>query len=125
MYIRALLLALPVVLIGCNASQFSEKLTSQLPRADGSMLEVECISYVEHNNAFVSPTLKPQPQVTVILDERTIVVHADKILLNGELYASLASDVKKLRIEITENSFIVTADGEPVTKLAEPVETAD
>jgi hypothetical protein len=116
---RTTLLALLTLTVGCYASYSRQTAVSQLPRDDGSMLQVECVSSVNHTISSVSPTLQPRPQVTVIMDEQTFVVHADKILLNDQPYATLAADVKKVRIEITEAGFEVTADGKPLAKLAE------
>jgi hypothetical protein len=116
---RTTLLVLLTLTVGCYASYSRQKLVSQLPRGDGSMLQVECVSYVKHTISSVSPTLQPQPQVTIIMDERTFVIRADEILLNDQPYATLADDVKKVRIEITQEGFEVTVDGKPVVKLAE------
>ena len=55
------------------------------------------------------------------MDERTFVVRADTILLNDKPYATLAGDIKKVRIEITKDAFEVTADGKPVANSAEPL----
>ena len=116
---RTTLLILLTLTVGCYGSYSRQTLVSQLPRGDGSMLQVECVSSVNHTISSVSPTLEPQPQVTIIMDERTFVIRADKILLNDQPYATLADDVKKVRIEITQEGFEVTADGKPVVKLAE------
>ena len=121
MLYRTHLLVLLTLTVGCYASYSRQTLVSQLPRGDGSMLHVECVSYVKHTISSVSPRLQPRPQVTVIMDERTFVIHATGILLNDQPYATLAADVKKVRIEITAEGFEVTADGEPVAKLAEPL----
>jgi hypothetical protein len=116
---RTTLLVLLTLSVGCFSSYSRQTLVSQLPRGDGSMLQVECVSSVKHTISSVSPTLKPRPQVTVIMDERAFVVQATGILLNDKPYATLAADVKKVRIEITQAGFEVTADGKPVAKLAE------
>jgi hypothetical protein len=123
MYFRTIFSVLIAVAIGCDASYYRQNLASHLPREDGSMLDVECVSHIKHTVSSVSPALQPKPQVTVIMDQRTFVVHADQILLNDKPYASLASDVKKVRIEITEDGFEVTADGKPVTSMIEPSQT--
>lgn len=109
--------------LGCDASFYRQNLASHLPRPDGSTLDVECVSHVEHTVSSISPSFQPQPQVTVIMDERTFVVRADTILLNDEPYAAVADDIKKVRIEITEDGFDVTADGEPVANLADAFHT--
>jgi hypothetical protein len=119
MLYRTTLLVLLTLTVGCYASYSQQTLVSQLPRGDGSILQVECVSYVKHTISSVSPTLEPRPQVTVIMDELTFVVHATGILLNDQPYATLAADVKKVYIEITQEGFEVTADGEPVARLAE------
>jgi hypothetical protein len=111
---RTTLSVLLTLSVGCYGSYSRQTAVSQLPRDDGSMLQVECVSSVKHTISSVSPTLKPRPQVTVIMDERTFVVHATGILLNDQPYATLAADVKKVRIEITKEGFAVTADGKPV-----------
>lgn len=121
MHLRTTILFLSAIFLGCDASSYRENLASHLPRGDGSLLDVECVSYVKHTVSSISPSLQPQPQVTVIMDERTFVVRADTILLNDEPYAALANDIKKVRIEITRDGFDVTADGEPVANSAEPL----
>lgn len=117
-FCRTIFLVLIAVFIGCNSPYYLESLTSQLPRADGSMLNVECRSTVRHAITSISPTLQPEPQVAIVMDERTLIVHADEILLDNELLASLSSDVKKLRIEVTKDGFKVRADGRIITEAA-------
>jgi hypothetical protein len=124
MALRTAVLLLLAVFVGCytsynKTSYYKESLASQLPRDDGSILKVECISHQKHTILSVSPELHPQPHVTATMDDRTFVVYADKILLNGELYAPLASDVKKVCIEIEEDGFVVKADGQAVAKTLE------
>ena len=71
MLYRTTLLVLLTLTVGCYASNSRQTLVSQLPRDDGSMLRVECVSNVKHTISSVSSTLEPRPQVTVIMDERT------------------------------------------------------
>ena len=96
-----------VFFTGCNVSYYKQDLASHLPREDGSMLDVRCVSYVKHTVSSVSLELQPTPQVTVIMDDKTFVIYADRIILNGERYADLASDVKAVYIEFTEEGFEV------------------
>ena len=105
-----------VFFTGCNVSYYKQDLASHLPREDGSMLDVRCVSYVKHTVSSVSLELQPTPQVTVIMDDKTFIIYADRIILNGERYADLASDVKAVYIEFTEEGFEVEADGAPITK---------
>lgn len=118
MFFHTAAIILIAVSAGCNASYHYKNLASHLPRDDGSMLDVRCESYVKHAISSVSSTLQPHPQVTVIADERTFVVSADRILLNGELYAPLSRGIKEIRIEINQDGFKVMADGQAVARSA-------
>ena len=100
-----LLLFFSTIFVGCNATYYKRSLASHLPRDDGSMLDVQCVSRVKHNVSCISCELQPAPHVTVIMDDKTFVVYADRILLNEERYADLTSDVKKVYIAFTEDGF--------------------
>ena len=115
-----LILFLSIFFTGCGVSYYRMNLGSHLPRDDGSMLDVQCVSYVKHNLHSISPELQPTPHVIVILDDKTFTVYADHILLNGQRYADLSSDVEKVYIEFTAEGFKVEADGEPLTKQSSP-----
>ncbi|MEN1680534.1 MAG: hypothetical protein AAGJ46_13160 [Planctomycetota bacterium] len=114
MLFRVALVVCAAASFGCSVSYYEENLASHLPRADGSVLDVQCVSYVKHTVSSVSPKLHPEPMVELIMDERTFVIYADRILLNGTPYAVLPSDANTVLIAITEKGFEVTADGEAV-----------
>ena len=111
------LLFLSVVFTGCGVSHYKINLGSRLTRGDGSTLDVQCVSYVKHTMALISPEPDPTPHVKVIMDEKTFTIYDDRILLNGDHYANLLSDDKKVYIEFTKDGFKIEADGEPVTTL--------
>ncbi|MCG8650819.1 MAG: hypothetical protein MI861_13355 [Pirellulales bacterium] len=114
MHIRTASLALLALCAGCNASYYQETLSSQIPRQDGTTLDVQCVSHIKHDLSLVSSELQPQPQVTITLDERIFVVRADEVVLNDEPYAALPDDIKQVHIEVTADGFEVTADGQPI-----------
>lgn len=113
--IRAIALLGLATTVGCGVSYYREQLASHVPRPDGSLLNVECISSVAHEVTSISPTFDPEPGVTVIFDERTFFVTLDLVTLNGEPCAKLGNDVQTVRIEIAEMGFTIQADGEPTS----------
>ncbi|QDT69625.1 hypothetical protein MalM25_25640 [Planctomycetes bacterium MalM25] len=116
---RAVVLGWLVSVVGCYASYHREHLASQIPRADGTVLAVECVSSVRSKVSSISPSLGSDPRVTVIKDRLTFVVTPEAITLNGGPPAELGSGVERVLITIDEEGFRVEADGEPVS-LAEP-----
>lgn len=117
---RTACLFLAAALAGCHTNYYEQHLGSHLPKADGSMLDVDCYSYVRHTVSSVSPTLGNEPAVTVVLDDRTFVVTATQVRLNGELYAAVPYQAKKLLIEVTEQGFTLAIDGQPAELLSSP-----
>ena len=119
---RSAIILLLLVVTGCVQSYHyhRQNLTSHLPRSDGSILDVKSVSKIKHVVASVSLNLQPEPKVTILLDDNTFEVFADRILLNERLFSALPSDVKEIRIDVDDNGFAISADGENIENGLEP-----
>ena len=83
------------------------------------MLDVRCVSKIKHAIASVSPTLNPEPKVTIIMDDRTFEVFANRILVNDQLFSAISQNIEEVRIDINEVGFKISVDGDPVESAAE------
>ena len=119
---RSVIILLLLVVTGCVQSYhyLRQNLASHVPRSDGSILDVKCVSKIKHVVASVSLTLQPEPKVTIILDDNTFEVFADRILLDERLLSALPNDVKEIRIDVDDNGFAIAADGEHVENRLQP-----
>lgn len=109
--IRMAALSLAMCCIGCGVSYSKNVMSSKIPRADGTIIDVECIEWVSTDVSSISATPNPQPQVTIVSDSRVFVVRENQVLLNDQPYVVVPQGVKHLRIEIQDVGIRVTADG--------------
>lgn len=123
---RTFVLGLLIPIVGCYVSSIHrERFASQVPRVDGSVLKVECVSTVKSQVSSIAPSLGNEPKVTLIQDDLTFVVTATAIALNGEPYAEIDEGVKTVLISIDESGFRIEADGQllvPLEPVADPEE---
>lgn len=118
---RCVYLVLVMSLAGCgflvSSSGYRQTATAHVVRADGSSIAVLGVSTIKHTISSIGPEPTGESQVTLIWDDRTFVVSAEQISLNGSPYATVPPDAEKILIKVDQGGFQVTADGEPVDRL--------
>ncbi|MEM8865231.1 MAG: hypothetical protein AAGF31_06745 [Planctomycetota bacterium] len=112
--LMVLVLAATVGCSGMVVSVYREHASSSIAKPDGSRLDVECLSNVQHTVSSVNAKLGGEPQVVIIKDDREFTVTAKQVTLNGEPYATVPADASKVTIQISEEGFTVSADGRPI-----------